>query len=320
VDREKLEEVSLRDLRLFSLLYRKVKEGLNLEQVGALAEWKGGTVRNFLGTLEKKLRAAGILAPEAELVLRRGGGTTEAGDDFFAYAFNVLGAHDQAAAEHEDRRQTLHVWAEPTAATYILPRLLRDYLPRSDYRHVRVTERSAPEIVDAVHQGMANLGLGVNQPRHERIEQVRADALYEFSRLLVACRGSPLGGNVQAGRLARECLITFPASDLRQLGIAERLPQPGPRGVRVYLDSTQTILEWVRLGLGVGMGTTVQVMLEDVQAVTLSGQPELVRDRVMLYSARGEATPQLERVREEMLKAARRIWRAPPDVQGDAPA
>lgn len=320
MDREKLEEVSLRDLRLFSLLYRKVKEGLNLEQVGALKEWKGPAVRNFLPRLEGMLRAAGVLAPDAELLRRRGGGTTEAGDDFFAYAFDVLGAHDQAAAEHQDRRQTLHVWAEPTAATYILPRLLRDYLPKSDYRFVRVTERSAPEIVQAVHQGLADLGLGVNQPRHDRIGEVRADALYEFSRMLVACRGHALRQDVPAGRLAKECLITFPASDLRQLGIAERLPPPGPRGVRVYLDGTQTILEWVRLGLGIGMGTTVQVMLEDVQAVSLSGQPELVRDRVLLYSARGDVTPQLSRVRDEMLAAARRIWRPPADVKEDAPA
>jgi DNA-binding transcriptional LysR family regulator len=166
----------------------------------------------------------------------------------------VQGAREAARAVAEVRSGvggTLALGASSSAATYVLPGLLREYRQRFPNVELSIQTGGSARIADLVVASAVDLGIVMGiTPRAELIEV----PLAFFETVLVAAPSHSLAGTegVTVEQVADEPLITMqPGTNLR--GYVEELFNNRAPKVIMELDNVEAIKQMVEAGLGVSL-------------------------------------------------------------------
>lgn len=244
------------DLEAFGIIATGILAGKTLPQIAddPLSGIGGRRMLYFrLGRLERDLGR--------RLVDRRPWGRearlTSAGDAVAASVADLLAVrrrlHDSVA---QPVVPVLRVATHATLVSTLLPRVFLDHgrLPSSRFHIELVLVRSYPEVLAAVADGRADVGLYLAFPALDRTalpRNVRRERLGE-TEVVVLChpshRFAPRAP--RAGRLRREDLVDETVI-VRGYIDEYTLPPGGPSGRRIIVPHTLDKLAYVRLGIGV---------------------------------------------------------------------
>lgn len=171
-----------------------------------------GALRSHLALASASARLRGMEELLGLALLRRnrqGVEPTEAGRALLRHARTIL---QQAEVMHADLaayagglKGQVRLLANSAARSEFLPPLLADYLARHPQVNIELEERPSGEIVDAVAEGMADIGIVADTVAVNISERNLESFSVGVDRLVVVCATShPLG---KAGRGRRGCTL-----------------------------------------------------------------------------------------------------------------
>ena len=148
-----------------------------------------GAERSFLSIAAASLRIKNLEAALGAKLLhrtKRGVSLTEAGEVFLAHARAVLDQIDRLQADIQPYssgvRGHVRLFANTLAITELLPSVLAQFFAIHHDITIDLQERLSPEIVRAVHEGIADIGIVSANVRTEGLETLP----YKKDRLVLA--------------------------------------------------------------------------------------------------------------------------------------
>ncbi len=221
----------------------------------------------------------------------RGVKLTPAGEALHRHAQKILSDVDQLAADLSDHARgvtgVVRLWANTSAVTQFLPADLASFATQQPGIRIQLNEADSREIVLAVLDGRADLGIFADRTPALGLQTSR----YRRDRLvLVVPPGHPLDGR---GRVAFADAAGFDFVSLSQgTSLAQRLAlesgQAGqPLRIRIHVRSFDAMCQMVAAGLGIAIlpSAAVQPLVRALGLRQLALDAPWV-DRELLLGAR----------------------------------
>ncbi len=262
----RLDSLTLRQLRVFCTVARLLSYTRAAEELGC----QQPTVSALVAELERITQLTLLEQWGKRLAL------TDEGRVFYAHAQYVLATEDEirrvalesrsaGTAEHAP----LHVVADTTVGTYILPHLLGLYRQQQPTTtlHLRVANRA--EVRSSLLSGDADLVIAGRPPM---IDGLESEPFLQNSLVVVASPSHPLAQQRQIAlsRLAEETFLLREAGSGTRAAVEELFEVAGvPLKIGMVLGHIEAIKQTIATGLGVSVLSEVAVRRE-VQQGTLA--------------------------------------------------
>jgi DNA-binding transcriptional LysR family regulator len=244
-----MERVMLPDLNSL-LLFLRAAEMRSLTKAAEATHMVVGAASRRIGQLEHQFKARLLIRT------RKGVDLTPAGELLQPEARqlieNVYAMKAAVAAHVAGRAQFVNLFANAASVTWFLPVDLAEFRNRHTDCHVAVEERSSHEVVEAVRNGDADIGIFTEGPLAAglRCLPYKADHL----GAIVQPDHSLTDGTVTFDRILGFDLVTLETgSGLTRL-LEEKAAAVGrPLSVKLHMKSFQSVCRMVKSGMGVGV-------------------------------------------------------------------
>jgi DNA-binding transcriptional LysR family regulator len=262
----RLDSLTLRQLRVFCTVARLLSYTRAAEELGC----QQPTVSALVAELERITQLTLLEQWGKRLAL------TDEGRIFYAHAQHVLTAEDEIRRVASELRSAgtvdhapLHVAADTTVGTYVLPRLLGLFrkLQPTITLHLRVANRA--EVRTSLLAGDADLAIAGRPPMVDGLE---SEPFLHNPLVVVASPSHPLAQQhrVSLSRLAEETFLLREAGSGTRAAVEELFEVAGlPLKIGMVLGHIEAIKQTIAAGLGVSVLSEVAVKRE-VQQGTLA--------------------------------------------------
>jgi DNA-binding transcriptional LysR family regulator len=183
---------------------------------------------------------------------------TPAGRVFYRHAKRILAQFDQLENDVytlvREVKGTLHIGANPTVATYLLPQVFYAFLKNYPEAHVELSVHATEEIVNDLLEGKISIGLVDEDIHHPAVycEEIAKDEI-----VIIASEDHPLAGKKKISSqdlISQPFIMPKPGSGIRKF-IDESFHhlKIDPKEIRVLmtLGSTELIVRMVQSGIGI---------------------------------------------------------------------
>jgi DNA-binding transcriptional LysR family regulator len=220
---------------------------------------------------------------------RRPVGLTDAGEAFLPHAREVLAGLERGQAEVDAVlgvvRGHVLLGSYPSASAAFVPALLAGFHARHPEVGVDLSERSTLDLSEALGSGRLHLALRPLEP-HENTEGLEFRALWREPLVAVFLPGHPLAGQpspLALSELVRHRLVTIGGSTGREVMYEahKALKELGTTpSIAWQTDQPQTLVNFVRTGLGVGVTNSLAMMVSDTAGVVVVQAGTLMQGRM----------------------------------------
>lgn len=219
---------------------------------------------------------------------------TASGEVLYNYATQILHLRQEALRRVEDVREgtsgRLTIGASSTAATYVLPALLRRFRVENPHVELRVHTGVSSRIGEQVLRNEVDAGVVMDFPGHPDITEV---GLAEYAMCLVVypdhrfANPLHLSGISQASLEGEPLIVMEPGTNLRAF-VERVLSSTGIVGhISLELDNVEAIKKMIEARLGISLLPFVAVREEALTkrlvALPLSDLPNAVRAISVVY-------------------------------------
>lgn len=213
---------------------------------------------------------------------------TDAGEAFLPHAREVLAGLHRGQAEVDAVlgvvRGHVVLGSYPSASAAFVPELLSGFNARHPQVSVDLIERPTLDLSEALGSGSLHLALRPLAP-HETTEGLAFRALWREPLVAVFPRGHPLAEvrpPLALSELGQHRLVTIGGSVGREVmyeaHVALKQLATAPR-IAWQTDQPQTLVNFVRAGLGVGVTNSLAMAVSDTAGVVVAEISALARGR-----------------------------------------
>jgi LysR family transcriptional regulator, transcriptional activator of the cysJI operon len=191
---------------------------------------------------------------------------TEEGRIVYEYAQDMLGRADEVKTVLQSRRDrvvgTIRLATVHTIGLYELPAMLKEFIRRHQEVQVRIDYRSSEQVMHAVLEGSADLGLVAYLEPHDGLTAI---PFYEDELGVICSREHPLAGrqSVSLAELAGQPFVGFEADMPTRKAVDALIRGAGVSvDVRMQCDNIDILKRMVEVGLGISVVPLLSVREE----------------------------------------------------------
>lgn len=214
---------------------------------------------------------------------------TDAGEAYLPHAREVLAALDRGVVEIESvtgiTRGSIALGSYPSASAAFLPNLLASFNERYPQVQVHLVEQATVDLADSLNSGQLDLALRAVTPK-QNTEGLACRLLWQEPLVAVFPTDHPLAELYEPIDLA--ALAEHPLVTVGQLGTDVEYETHGmfksvvkPPHIVWQTDQPQTLANFVRAGLGVGVTNALAMRVSDTRGLRVARIGDLEQGRTV---------------------------------------